>query len=393
MKTAADTTEVKAEEKEVVNVVDEFDYSTQNETYNERFRSWRKNKNNPYGFRFRKNNRETVFIDGRGFVNNSREAMEQELMTRIFYVIGIAVLMWVVIENVLGKFGISALGVLGVNINTDFFSSVVYGGGAEIVAALIFVSLMKLLIPAYYIHKKLALPGRVEFMSRMNDPVELIGAIGLSLLVCSAVCLPEAYSSDTHEIYAYFSSLYADVAVWDQTEFIIYTLFDLAVVSVLMEMFFHGAMFAALRQFGDPFALLMTALTAALLTQDISEMPAVLLISLTAGYGMLRSGSLFTAIFVQIVYKMYLLALAILEVDTSDNMVLTRNLFMLAAAVTGAICLLIVILSKKRRGKLKLAIYRSETNSAQRFFTAVKTFPYSVVMGLCLLYAIVRAVI
>ena len=389
MKTAAETTE----EKNVVSVVDEFDYSTQNDAYNDGFRSWRKNKNNPYGFRFRKNNRESVFVDGRGFVNNSLEEIEQEMVTRIFYVIGIAALMWIVIEDVLGKFAISALGILGVNINTDFFSSVVYGGGAEITAALIAITMLKILLPGYYVHKKLALPRRVELMNKMNDPLELVGAIGMTLLVCTVVCLPKAYSSDTHEIYAYFSSLYADVKVWNQTEFIIFTIFDVVIVSVATELLFHGAMFAALRQFGDPFALIMTSLTAALLTQDIYEMPAVLLITFTAGFGMLRSGSLFTAAAVQIIFKMYLLAMAILEVDTSDRMVLTRNFFMLAAAAVGAVLMLTVILTKKRRGKLKLAIYRSELNLFQRMFIALRSFPYSIVMGICLLYALIRAVI
>ena len=388
MKSTADT-----EVNEVVSVVDGFDYSTQNDTYNKGFKSWRSNKNNPYGFRFKKNSKETVFIDGRGFVDNSIAEAEQERISRIFYVIGIAALIWVVVEDVAGKLIISALGTLGVNVNTDFFSSVIYGGGTEIVTALLVITLLKILLPAYYVHRKMALPRRVEIMSRMNDPAELVGAIGLALLVCTAVSLPEAYSSETREIYSYFSSLYADVSVWGQTEFVIYTFFDVVIVSIITEAFFRGAMFAAMRQFGDHFALVMTSLTAALLAQDVREIPAVLLISLVAGFGMLRSGSLFTAAAVQVIYKMYLLALAILEGDPSDKMLLVRNSFMLAAGAVGSVALLCVYLSKKRRGRSKLAVYRSEQKESERIMGAFKTFPYSVVMGLCLLYSVVRAVI
>ena len=383
----------KTDVNEVVSVVDGFDYSTQNETYNSEFKKWRKNSNNPFGFRFKKNSKEAVFVDGRGFVDNSIAEAEQERISRIFYVIGVAALIWVVVEDFAGKLMIAALGTLGINVNTDFFSSVIYGGGAEIVTALLAITMLKILLPAYFVHKKMALPRRVELMSRMNDPAELVGAIGMALLVCTAVSLPEAYSSETHEIYSFFNALTTDVSVWDQSEFIIYTFFDVVIVSIMKECFFRGAMFAALRQFGDPFALIMTSVTAALLTQDVREMPAVLLISLVAGFGMLRSGSLFTAAAVQVIYKMYLLALAILEGNTSDKMLIMRNAFMLAAGIAGAAAMLCVLLSKKRRGKTKLAVYRSEQKEGERILAAVRTFPYSIVMGICLLYAVIRAVV
>ena len=90
---------------------------------------------------------------------------------------------------------------------------------------------------------------------------------------------------------------------------------------------------------------------------------------------------------------MYLLALAILEGNTSDNMLIMRNAFMLAAGIAGAAAMLCVLLSKKRRGKTKLAVYRSEQKEGERILAAVRTFPYSIVMGICLLYAVIRAVV
>ena len=52
-----DLTDTSAEP--IINVVDQFDYSTQNDNYNAKFRAWRKNKENPYAFNFKLNRKES----------------------------------------------------------------------------------------------------------------------------------------------------------------------------------------------------------------------------------------------------------------------------------------------------------------------------------------------
>ena len=47
----------------IISVVDQFDYSTQNQTYNENFIKWRKDKDNPYAFNFELDRRESVFVE------------------------------------------------------------------------------------------------------------------------------------------------------------------------------------------------------------------------------------------------------------------------------------------------------------------------------------------
>lgn len=376
--------------KSIVNVVEDFDYSTQNESYNKRFKRWRSDKDNPFAFNFTANRNEKVYVESKGFVDHSFDDAEKEALSRIFYVIGIEALIWVVIEDVLGRAGIAGFAAFGFNIHTNFFNSAVYGGSFEIVTALVAISLLKVAIPGIYAHYRFRLPRKVEFMNRLNSSLALFGAISLSLIVCTAVSLPSAYSSESKEIYDYFQSIDADLKVWDQTEFLVYTIFDVIIMSVISEMFFHGAMFGALRQFGDPFAIMMTALTAGLLTQDLREMPAAILISLVAGYGMVSSGTMFTAIAVSIVYKMYNLALLILETDRTDKMPLTRNIFMMAALAVGIIGFFIFWMCFVRKKKGNIAVYRSDVSKWRRIGVSVKTFPYSAVLFICLIYAILR---
>lgn len=385
MKTASDY------ERTIIDVVEEFDYSTQNESYNKTFRKWRKNKNNPYTFNFSVNKKESVFIDGKGFVSNSPAESEHETISRIFFIIGTAMLLWVTIDNIIGKMIIYFLDIIGVNIHTTFFSTSYYGGSIEIVTTLIIISLIKICLPAFYIHNRLKMPFRVEFMSTMNHPSELIGAIALALAVCTVTNIPDAYSSSAREIYSYFKSTNTDISVWGQAEYVIYTIFDVIIVSVSSEILFRGAVFSALRQFGDAFAIIITAVMASLLTQNILEIPSVFLISVIASAGMLKSGSIFTAFAVSTVYKMYQLSIVIIEMNNSENMFLIRNLIMICIFIVGSFTAIFIYMVRNRKNKQHyFAEYHSDISMKERLIFSFKSFPFAAVAFVCLISAIIK---
>ncbi|MBR4509808.1 MAG: CPBP family intramembrane metalloprotease [Ruminococcus sp.] len=373
----------------VINVIDEFDYSTQTDDYNDEFKKWRRTKNNRFAFSFQTNKNEKVYIDGKGFVANSALDDEKEVLTRIFGVIGMAGLLWMLSYHIIAKLGIAAFTLLGFDIHNDFFSSTIYGGSTEIAAALIAVPLIQIIIPLLYVHFRFRLPGKVEFMSHLHNNFAMFGAIAMTLIICTAVALPTAYSSDSKEVYDYFTSINADVSVWDQSEFVIYTVFDVVIMSVLTQMFFCGAMFAVLRQFGDPFAIFMTALTAGLLSQDFSEIPVNMMIGLVAAYGMVSSGTILTAISVSMVYKMYNLAILVIETDPTEKMPLTRNIFMIIMLFAGIIIFTVYWFACVRKKRNGIAGFSSEFTTWKRFVHSVKTFPYSAVALACLAYAAV----
>lgn len=379
------------EEKDIINVIDEFDYSTQNETYNENFRQWRKRRGNRYSFDFKKNQRERIYIDGRGFVENSCEAAEKKVLARIFHTLGYAALMYVVFDDVISKLLIYALEFLGLDIHTSFSSSTVYGGCHEVVLTLIIFDIIKMAFPLFYLHFKLKVPKKAEVMGSMNNPSALVGSIAAAFMVCVVATIPSAYSMEVREVVAFFGANQADISIWNQFEFIIYTVFDILILPILTQLLFCGAAFTVLRQFGDMFAILITSLTAAVLTQDFRTMPAVFLITFVGCCGMLSSGSIFTAFAVNIIYKMYELTLSLIETDTSDNMPMMRNLFMAAIVLLGTAGLIYFRFSMKKT-KLRLAHYSSSVSFGKRMMYATKTFPFSAVAILCVTYALIKAV-
>lgn len=379
------------EEKNSINVIDEFDYSTQNETYNENFREWRKRRGNSYSFDFKKDPRERVYIDGRGFVERSCETAEKKVLVQIFHTLGYAALMYIVFDDVISKLLIYALEFLGLDIHTSFSGSTVYGGCHEVVLTLIIFDIIKMAFPLFYLHFKFKVPKKAELMGSMNNPSALVGAIAAAFMVCVVTTIPSAYSMEVREVVAFFGASQADVSIWNQFEFIIYSVFDILLLPILKQLLFCGAAFTVLRQFGDMFAILITSLTAAVLTQDFRTMPAVFLITFVGCCGMLASGSVFTAFAANIIYKMYELTLSLIETDTSDNMPMIRNLFMAAIVLLGTAGLIYFRFSMKKT-KLRLAHYSSPVSFGKRMVYATRTFPFSAVAILCVTYALIKAV-
>ncbi len=377
----------------VIDVVEQFDYSTQNESYNESFISWRKKIDNPYAFNFSRNRKESVFVEGKGFETRSFSDAEQTCIGKILNVAGIAMFIWIVADNIISRLAVAIFDLFGFNIHTSFISKAYYGGKTEIVTALILISVIKIWLPAHYVHQKLKMPRRVEFMTTLNHAPDMFGAIFMALSVSAITSLPSIYTNRMREVFDYFRSINADSSVWDQEQFVIYTIFDILVVTVISELFFRGAIFAALRQFGDTFAIIITSLMSGLLVQDFLEMPAAIMISAVASIGMLRSGSVFTAIFVQTIFKMYRLALVLADADSNDSLHLRRNSFILLVFIVGATGASILHLFRRNQELHRIAEYNSELTLRQRMIVAFKAFPVSAVVCFCILAAAIQIIL
>lgn len=375
---------------EIINVIDEFDYSTQQESYNKEFVKWRKNKENPYAYNFELNTKESVFIDGQGFVSESAEKSESETSGKILYLIGIAMLVATAVENVLDKLIVQLLDIIGFDIHVTFFNSAVYGGKTEVVTVLILNTLLKLLLPMLVIHAGMKMPRKLSRPMSLNEPGELIATIAAAMIVCVVTGLPAVFIDETKEIYTFFRAYNADMSVWGQNEFLIYTFFDVIVVSVLFELLFRGEMFQALRQFGDGYAIIITSLISGILTQDYKAIVATALISAVSSIGMLRSGTIFTAIAARITYKLYIMALNLLEMSSSENMFLNRNFFMLCVFLGGLVIFTIVFLNRKRRERRIFAEYHSYLTLKKRIAIPLKTLPLTAAMAICIVAAIMN---
>jgi hypothetical protein len=252
---------------------------------------------------------------------------------------------------------------------------------------------MKVLIPAWYVHKKLKMPSKAEYLTKLRHSSDMIGSLCMAMAASAVTSLPNIYTNKTRLLYNYFRDIDADTSVWSQEQFIIYAIFDIVVLSVLSELFFRGAIFGALRQFGDVFALVITSVMSALLVQDVREFPAALLMSAIAAAGMLRSGSILTAIYVQIIFKLYRLALILLESTSTDTIYLHRNVFILAVFIIGALGFGTVYLLSKKKNRHRIASYKSEISMWERLVIAFRSYPVPAVVGVCVMAALIKLIL
>ena len=380
-------------EKNIINVVEQFDYSTQDDSYNQSFIKWRKNNDNPYAFNFKMDRRESIFVDGKGFESKSLPTAERNCVIKIMNVAGIAMLMWVVIDNIISKAVISLFSFLGFDIHTSFFSTGFYGGDVEIVTSLILIGLMKVLLPAWYVHRKLKMPIKAQYITKLRHSSDMIATLCMSLAASAVTSLPNIYTNRTRQVFNYFREIDADATAWDQQQFIIYAVFDIVIVSVMSELFFRGAIFGALRQFGDLFAVVVTSMMSALLVQDVREFPAALLMSAIAAAGMLRSGSILTAIYVQIIFKLYRMALILLESTSGDNIFMKRSIFILAVFIIGVSGVGFIYMLLKKKDLHRIAAYKSEITMWQRLVIAFRSYPVPAVVGVCVMAALIKLIL
>lgn len=161
----------------------------------------------------------------------------------------------------------------------------------------------------------------------------------------------------------------------NQSELVIYMFLDIVAVSIMSEFLFHGAVFQALRQFGDLYAVIVTASFSALMSNDIASVLSVFAVSVISGISILRSGTVFTAIAVQVTNKIYLFALTIIEISFSD-MNLKRGYFMVICFSVGILISATIwhTMNKEVILKRNLSTFLSAKQKILLIFSTIPTF-------------------
>lgn len=338
---------VKKHESDVINVIEDFDYTSQSEEYNESFKNWRLRKKNKYSFNYNHNEKEKVFVDGQGFVSSTAADAERDMLSRVFLLLGNILLGYVFIETVVEKLFIVLLDLIGFNISYSFFSGTIYGGKSEILFVKVLIGVLKYFIPITIMHLKFKMPNNVRYPSRKKSASEWAYALSVSMIISVISSISRAYSDNSREIYNYFNSTTVDFSFLSDYQLVVFLFFDIVVVSIMNELMFRGEAFHVLRQFGDLFAVTVTAFFSTLVICKFSLMPSSFLVSLTAGVALLRSGSISVAIFMHMLSKLYLLGLIFIETSESPYMFLTRGFYMSVVFAFGVIIFLILATQKK----------------------------------------------
>ena len=354
----------------VINVIEEFDYSTQSDEYNEEFKTWRMKKSNRFSYNYLHNMKERIFVDGQGFISSSAAEVEHDILFRVLTVLGNLFITFIFIEKVFEKFLIEILDIAGFNIHNSFISGSVYGGKSEVLVMTVVINVLKYFIPVAIMHRRFKMPNRVRYPSRKCDLSAWFYATSISFIVAVVSSISHAYSYQTKELYNYFNNSTIDFSFFSEYELVVYLFFDIIVMSIMNELMFHGEAFHVLRQFGDLFAVIFSAVFSTLIIGNFRLMPGNFLVSMISGIVLLRTGNISMSIYVQMLNKLYLLGLIILESSNNEYMFMTRSTYMSVVFAIGVIIFLVVKAVDQRENVLKanLRTYLPTLNKIETVF-------------------------
>ncbi|MBR0483146.1 MAG: CPBP family intramembrane metalloprotease [Oscillospiraceae bacterium] len=300
--------------EKVIDVVEDFSCPYQSAAYQEAFRSWRRKKQNPYAFRFTKNPKEASFAESQSAVGLSPAKTEQSILNRLGKLIGCALIGYLVAENILDKAAVMLMHLLHLHIELVFFGESRLYGDERLVFWLTFgIQFVKYLIPALLLQFTLRMPVQVSLPMKIYKPARLVLGIGMVMLLSIGMgILQTPLSADMEK--------YRIIAGTDHSEngrMIFHLLLTILLLPMITELFLHGCMFQALRQFGDDFAVISTSVLAAALTHNLPDAIRIGLVHLLISYYLIYTGSFWSASVLRIVHEIYMFALFYME--SSNN--------------------------------------------------------------------------
>ncbi|MBR4201702.1 MAG: CPBP family intramembrane metalloprotease [Oscillospiraceae bacterium] len=281
-------------EQEEIDVIESFDYDCVNQQYGKDYLYWRRRTKEPFIYRFTGNARESVYTVNSSPLRQNAAAAERTALGKCSEKIGLALLIFMVCELVGVSLFVALLHLIHIDIRIDFLTLKMNGSQWAVVGVRALLLTLKYLLPTVLLVRLCHIPQSIYAPAAPNGLPEHIAAAAGGLMIAGIYSLTaQNLGIETAQILFTYKDMGAIYA---------YGLFDAIVGAVLAELLLRGTILPLLRQFGEPFAIVMTAVIAFLCPNKLPDRISELLIGLAAGYLMIRSGSIFKGVLLRMIY-------------------------------------------------------------------------------------------
>ena len=319
----------------VRNVARERTYQNQDKEYDEAYFNWRNDDNNQYSYNYVHDSREHSYMAGRGFIRHGADTAEQAALHNCLRLLGAVMLVMLLFDVI--NYLLAAYLNNGVPTNVVYYSERIRMGGASLPACLIGsgISLLKYVTAFVIYHLRTHLPAKVAL------PHGNSGATGIfkfnAVVIMMMIVVIGRLSNSTlskilgfvkvDSIYIYMFDSSDKGAVWFSL------IYNCLLLPVLCELFFRGLVLQSFRQFGDSFAVVVSAVACGLSFYDISYMGYAILCSVVIGVFTVRSGSILTAILMHsVTTTVNYLLVYVGMINSSTGRILSITVYMLICA-------------------------------------------------------------
>ncbi len=352
--------------EKMIDVAEDFRCENQSDTYHEAFKAWRRRPGNRYAYLFSKHPKEAEFSENPTIQQPSRSKTEFTALTRLANLIGAALLVFCLTENLLDKVLIAILQLLGYRVDYVYLEYTIAGDERAVFVINAVIGLLKYLLPLLVLLRALKMPARAGMPMTIRHPQRLLA--GMALIMLLSAGLGTFLVPDSTELKKY-QLLLESIDTADYT-LLTYEIFLIFVLPVVSELFLHGGIFQALRQFGDSFAIGTITVVSMLLMHTPSDMLRVGLVTLIISYYMVQTGSVLTALLLHIIHEIYMFALYFLETQGTPYTLLWWTVLLLPCVI-GAVALVQWIMKKPNPdGSQEKRTVLEWSDKAAAFFSA-----------------------
>lgn len=287
---------VKQDKGFVRNVARDRTYQNQNEEYDEEYFKWCADETNPYSFNFVQDTREHSYKAGRGFIKRGADTAEQGALHNCLRLLGGTMLIMLLFDviNYLLTFLLND----GQPCNAVYYSHRGSIGNASVAACILCsaVNTMKYAAAIFIYHVRIRLPKKVALPRGNTSGSFKLNAVIIMLTIAVAGRLSSSLLS---YILGYVNVDSTYIYMFDSTRIsaqVISLIYNCIVIPALCEILFRGLVLQSFRQFGDAFAVIVSAFACGISFCDVSYVGYAILCSLVIGVFTVRSGSIAMAI-------------------------------------------------------------------------------------------------
>lgn len=276
-------------------------YQNQTEEYYQSYGKWRSEKNNKFGYKFVKDIREHTYQDGKGFVSDSPDKAERKTLASCFNLIAVVLIISQLL-NLLEHFIIARMNRFSIYSSVFFLdlSRIENVSFSEVLVSCVF-RILKLAVPIAIFFFVTRFPKAVALPKAKNKDYEL-SLCGISFILLVTILSRTANNGLnmlTNIIGIDFSNN-SFLHTYDTKSIVLFCIVEYFIFPILTEILFRGIILQFFRQFGDFFAILVSCITSVICCRDISQIMPVALYSVILALFTIRTGSITTAIFMQI---------------------------------------------------------------------------------------------
>ena len=334
------------------------------------------------GFYYVNNPNELTYRDGYGFVRNYPEAAETHALRNVFNLIGVTMLLVAALDIVSMYLLPLLLTRLGADIYYDSYTGIYYGNDWLIMALNASFEILKRLLPMLYCYKQLQMPLKVMMPVKVTNKPLFRAAIPVMFMVSGiGIVLSEIFEH-------LLAAVHIQPAEWVRlpekpAPLIVSLIVNIIIVPVISEFYTRGAIMQLLRQVGDGFAIIITAVLTAFITYNSQQFCYVFVCSVIIGYFAVRTGSVMTAAVMRVVSRTMFYGLYMIDryLDAELGGEIAMMVVFLAIMV-GLVSLISLMINHSDKFGMKFSSrYLSFT---EKCLTALTSVP--VVMGVSIMF-------